>query len=186
MRHIPRHRRHERGQGIAELCVALIGLSAVFLGVIFMLAVGQANIATLLEVRGVADAAALSGQGGGTGSPIGRWEAGGDNRMFTNDDEPTLQISDAAGLYQGQLRRGGFDLATNLSPEYVHENFSRDLADENMFLNAANLARGQATADPDDLISIDDLRGAFRALIYDGEITIRNEAYMPVLGAVGD
>jgi len=118
---------------------------------------------------------------------LSHWGAGRDERMFTNDDEPAALLSgDVAGLYQGQLGSGGFRLGSDLSPQYVQENFARDLADENMFLAAANLARGQATADPYLLMSVDDLRGAFRSLIYDGEITIENEAYMPVLGEVGD
>jgi hypothetical protein len=181
-----RQRRGERGQAIAELTIALVAISAVFVGVIFMLAVGQANIDNLLTVRGEADASALSGMGGGTGRPVSRWREGGDDRMFTNDDEAMLAVSDEASLYRGELGNGSYNLATDLSAVYVPENFARELSDELMFLNAADLARGSDTVDPFAYFAVEDLRGAFRTLIYGGNITIRNEVYMPVFGTSGE
>jgi hypothetical protein len=186
MNDVQRKRRGEHGQAIAELCIALVAISAIFVGVIFMLAVGQANIENLLTVRGEADAGAISGLAGGTGTPISQWDAGGDGRMFTNDDEPMLVVSNEAALFRGELNSGSYDLATDLSPVYVPENFARDLSDDLMFLHAADLARGSASVDPFSYFAIEDLRGAFRSLIYGGEITVGNEVYMPVFGESGD
>lgn len=186
MSNVHRKRRGERGQAITELAIALVAISAVFVGVIFILAVGQANIDNLLTVRGEADESAVSGMGGGAGSPISQWDEGGDTRMFTNDDVSIPLMGDEAALFRGELDNGGYNLATDLSSVYVPENFARDLPDDRLFLNAADLACGSASVDPFAYFAIEDLRGAFRSLIYGGEITISNEVYMPVFGESGD
>jgi hypothetical protein len=178
MRPAGRQRRNERGQAIAELTVALIAICSVFVGIIFMLAVGQTNIDSLLTVRGVADANALGGLFSSPGYPISRWEEGGDGMMFTNDDEPVMFFVDEPALFKGELQNGEYNLVT--APDYVQENFARDLVDEWMFLAAANMACGSASVDPFEVMPIEDLRGAFRALIYRGDITVRNSVYMPI------
>jgi len=176
-----RDRRYEKGQAIAEMAIGLIAIAAVFLGLIFALAVGQANVENILTARGEADNYSYQGIIGGSGNPIRFWEEGNDGRLYTNDDEAELFTDDNSDFFIGQLRNGSFNLSTDLSYPYVQENFTPDLDSNFIFHLAADLTSYEAIVDPFEYMGIEDLRGAFRMLIYDSDLQVSNEVYMPFI-----
>ena len=171
----------ESGQAIAEMTIALIAIMVVFLGVIFAFAIGKANIETLLDCRGEADGYAANGAAGDAGRPIMTWQTGGDERMYTNDDEAVVGTNDNSDLFRGELRSDEVDLVSGFSKSYVKHNFAADIADYSMlFLRMANLTSYEKSVDPATEAGIEELKGGFQSLIYPSDLVVRNAVFMPI------
>ena len=174
----------ESGQAIAEMTIALVGIMVVFLGVIFAFAIGKANIETLLDCRGEADSYAANDVGTTAGLPIKTWGPGGDERMYTNDDEPIVGTNDNPELFQGELKSENVDLVGGFSKPYIRRNFAADMANDSMiFLRMANLTSYDKSVDPVAEANIEELREGFQSLIYSPDIVVRNAVFMPIFGS---
>jgi len=173
--------KNERGQAIVEMTMSLVAIMTVFLGIIFAFAIGDANIRTLLYCRGEADSYAGNGVFGDAGMPIATWTSGHDGRMYTNDDEAVLGTNDDPDFFRGELATDEVDLVGGFNQSYVKHDFASDLASTSvLFLDAANLTSSTKTVDPMSEVDMDGLDSAFRALIYDSDIEVKNSVYMPI------
>ena len=171
----------EKGQAIVEMTMSLVAIMAVFLGVIFAFAIGDANIRTLLECRGNADSYAGNGVFGDAGMPIQTWTSGHDARMYTNDDTPVIGTNDDPDLFRGELQANGIDLVNGFDKSYVKHDFAADIANSSsLFLDIANLTSYSKSVDPMEEVDMDGLDHAFKALIYNSDITVDNSAFMPI------
>ena len=171
----------EKGQAIVEMTMSLVAIMTVFLGVIFAFAIGDANIKTLLECRGEADSYAGNGAFGDAGMPIATWQPGRDGRMYTNDDEAVSGTNDNPDLFRGELSSDEVDLVGGFDKPYVKHDFASDLAASSaLFLDTADLTSFSKSVDPMAEVDLDGLDGAFRSLIYDSEIEVKNSVFMPI------
>lgn len=174
--------KNQEGQAIVEMTVCMIAIMAVFLGIIFAFAIGSTNIENLLSCRTTADDYAYSGVHSDSGRQIRTWTEGNDERMFTNDDEPQYGGIDAADGFRQELRNDSVDLVSGLGSGYVVNNFAAELAGvEAIFLRSARMTSHSISTDPYEHMNLEDLRGAFRALIFNSDLTITNQVYMPML-----
>ncbi|MBN1864496.1 MAG: hypothetical protein JW808_06310 [Victivallales bacterium] len=173
----------QRGQAIVEMAVCMIAIMTVFLGVIFAFAIGSTNIGTLLECRATADNYAYSGVDSDIGRSIHTWTEGVDERLFTNDDIAVTGTSDSPDTFRQELQNESVDLVDGFGYGYVLNNFSAGLADLDMmiFLMSAGLTSHSVTSDPYEQMDLEDLRGAFKTLIFSSDLTITNSVYMPTL-----
>lgn len=188
--HIKVRRKHEGGQAIAELAAGLVALMAVFLGLLFVSALGIENIETLLEARGNADENAATGLvSSDSGVPIREWSLGADQLQFTSDDEPAVGGGGNAAVFLSELADddGRLNLTSDLvSCSYIptSDNFAMSLPTSNIFIGAANLTSDNATeSDPIGARGLGDLAGAFRSLIMNTDFTLSETVYMPVLSS---
>ncbi len=172
-------RNSEKGQAIIEFTIALIGIMAVFLGVIFAFALGKSNVENIIECRGMADSYAGNGVTGGYGNVILSWEEGNDGRMYTNDDEYVSGVVEDPQLFIDELNNP-VDLIS-LNPDYMEHNFTNRMDGMySLFLSMANMTSYSVITDPYENETIDDLKGAFNSIIYDSDLTIENSVYMPI------
>lgn len=174
---------NERGQAIAEMTVSMIAIMVVFLAVLFAFAIGSTNIDNLIECRGIADNYSYSQVYGGRGESILTWNAGGDGRMYTNDDVADVGTNDEAELFKGELQSESIDLINNFGGEgYPKSNFAADLAGmDAVFLTSADLTSYSMVSDPYEEMHLEDIRGAFASLIYSSNIFIKNTVFMPIM-----
>lgn len=178
------HNNNENGQAIAEMVVSLIGIMAVFLGVLFVAGIGVENIKVLLDARGEADENAVDGVLGDSGEAISRWEAGGDGLYFTIDDTRVGGGAENSGYFAGELESdaGDFSLVSDLDDDYVQENFAATLPGDRLFLTAANLTSHQSVnEDPVADRGLSDLNEGFSALFgVDPDMSLSETVYMPI------
>jgi hypothetical protein len=174
-------KKRESGQAIIELTMSIVAIMVVFLGVLFAFALGKINVDNIIECRGVTDSYAGNGVSGDYGRPIITWEAGKDERLFTNDDVPVTGASDDPQLFVGELSSGSIDLVNGFNHNYVDNNFAADLDGMfSIFLGVANMTSYNVVTDPYDIESIEALQGAFSSIIYDSDLSVENTVYMPI------
>ena len=174
----------ESGQAIAEMAVAMIAMMVVFLGIIFAFALGSLNIDNLLTCRETADKNAYDNVYSHSGDQIRTWSSGNDERLFTNDDVSLVGTNDAPDGFKQELRSDEIDLVNGFDKNYVHNNFASDLSGiDALFLSTANLTShsNRTYLYDNDTMNLDDLQGAFSALLFSSEMIIDNEVYMPLL-----
>jgi hypothetical protein len=173
--------KRERGQAIIELTIAIVAIMAVFLGIIFAFALGKNNVDNIIKCRGMADSYAANGVAEDYGRPIKTWEAGGDGRLFTNDDEAITGANDDPQLFMGELESDSVDLVNGFSHKFVQHNFASDMNGMfSMFLGMANMTSYTVVTDPYDIERFDNLRGAFSSILYDSDLSVENSVYMPI------
>ena len=177
-----RNRNGENGQAVIEMTMSLVAIMAVFLGIIFAYAIGKNNVENIIECRGIADDFAGNGVSVGSyGDTILTWDAGKDERMFTNDDVPVTGAIDDSALFMDELNNGSIDLTSNFNAAYIHHNFAADIPSEySLFLSMANMTSATIVTDPYENDSLEDLHGAFNSIIYDSDISIENSVFMPI------
>ena len=79
-------RKNQEGQAIVEMTVGLIGMAAVFCGLILVANLTTSNIDNVLLSRGTADENGNSRTIGDQGDPILYWDAGPDQYQYSPDD----------------------------------------------------------------------------------------------------
>jgi hypothetical protein len=173
---------NEKGQAIVEMAVCMVAIMVVFLAVIFAFAIGSTNIDNLLTCRGNADNYSYSQVYGGASQQINTWTEGIDGRMYTNDDVAETGTNDAPELFKGELKNDSVDLVNSFGGGYVENNFAADFADSNaVFLTAADLTSYSLLSDPYETMNIEDLRGAFSALLFSSDLYVYNSVHMPFM-----
>lgn len=174
-----------RGQAITEMTVAMVGIMAVFLGLLFMAALGVENIQTLLIAKGEADENAYDGVIEDAGQPILEWSYGNDELFFTADDSPNVGTGESAGYFEGQLTSTDGTLPLGgLDDSYALNNFADGFPNIYLFVSAAELTSHTETeADPLGARGLGgELEEGFRFLIHDpSDFIIRESVYMPRL-----
>jgi len=183
-----KNRKGQSGQAIAELLAGIIGLSAAFLGMLFVAALGLSNVENLIKARGTADLAACTrtaSSSSGAQSLAG-WSSGDDGLYFTQDDKPVPGGEEDAWAFTGQM--------VSDSPEYdltdgvivgnsTYESSFVDLDTGSFFVNAGGLVAGsESDADPLQSRGLDDLKEALNTFLgFDPAITLSETMYMPSL-----
>lgn len=167
----PRRQRY-RGQATAEVVIGLIGLTALFFGVIQVAWLGRASVRNLMDAREDADeVASQTGALGGGGGFIQNWESGSDALRFSADDVIDDDGNESLGTLTDELAGpfpvdqvpiyGGNDGFTPRSSSVVSE---------------ADLNQGESTRTVG-------VQPAVRILmnIQQGSIRLEDEVYMPDL-----
>lgn len=166
----------ERGQAIAEMCISLVGIMAIFLGMIFVGGLAISNVQTFLDARSRAEHSAHENDSlGGQGEDIYTWQFGtqsGDsfaqglpytasdikiNVSSSNSSSLALSCSesipagDADSLYSGQFSSGDYSESSTGDSGYEFmavTEFSETAVTGNFTLNLPELFVGAA-----DLVS---------------------------------
>lgn len=154
--------KRQSGQAIVEMCIGLVGILAVFLGLIFVAGLSISNIKTYISAKTSAEYGSRNDNAVvGAGSSIYTWDYGdprngGDDLPFTADDRiVSTGVTNAGTLFQNQVRSaaysegeldGSYDyMAIDQLQEYVRNNFTDSLVD--LFLPAANLTCSSSSYD---------------------------------------
>jgi hypothetical protein len=164
----------QSGQAIAEMCIAMVAIMAVFLGLIFVGGLGISNIQTLLRAKSNVDNYSRSSNPAGYGGDnIYAWDYGseqrnGDGLAFTVDDQAISNsnavvdgvplANEGRTLIMAQFENQEYSesvvtakhIYTPVSDlgDYVQGNYTRNLPE--MFLESANLT--SSTGAPDTQI----------------------------------
>ncbi|MHB9138208.1 MAG: hypothetical protein ACYC4Q_02265 [Victivallaceae bacterium] len=94
----------QNGQAIVEMCICLVGIMAVFLGLIFVSGLSISNVQTLFSAKINAETSSRNTQSGGAGQNINYWDYGSDAMPFTADDASVaLDTSADKGYYSNLL-----------------------------------------------------------------------------------
>ena len=173
-------RKHESGQAIAELCISLIAILAIFVGFLFTVALGVENVQNLIFARGKADQ--LAANNGATsigGSPVIAWDYGDDELKFTSDDYAIHGSTRSIETYNNELGNDDITLS-ELDDSYVKKNFSQTIGSP-LFYQAAQLTSYESiNKDPLEDKGLTDMVEVFRALILDTpDFTLKETVYMP-------
>jgi hypothetical protein len=178
-------RKYEKGQAIAELTISLIGIMAVFVGLLCVSGLGIENIENLINARSEADGKAYRGEiDADTGQSIIDWSYGEDELYFTADDQANSGTDEDGGYFSSQLNNGSlnFSNTVNFGGRDLTTNFV-DMQSTEMFQWAAMLTSGQSRQDdPLGERNLEDIRGVFSGLMgNDLDFSLEETVYMPVV-----
>lgn len=170
--------RNQNGQAIVELTVSLVGILAIFCGFLLISDLSIKNVDNIIKTRGEADSNAIDPTAINIGASIGHsirsWSEGADNYMYTADD-----ISNPIGVldptpFSGELQNIDFNMNTDLSMSYMHDNFAQSVGGlDFIFLTAADLTSG----DNSTSVLLDDL--AQFLYVDTPSITLKDQIYIP-------
>ena len=178
----------QSGQAIAELVAGLLALCAAFLGMLFVAGLGLSNIENLIKAKSSADLMACKEQASGTSgaqSLIG-WNCGSDELYFTADDSPIVGGGEDSSSFVGEMVSSdpAYDLTEPVTiGETSYTSPFSNLELSSFFVNSAGLVSGtESDGDPLDSRGLNDLKGAFEALLgTKPDITLTETVYMPSL-----
>lgn len=170
-----KNRKYQKGQAIAEMTAGLISLMAVFFGLFLIMDLTISNIDNILEARGEADIATYNGVEGNMGTSIRFWEEGTDTLLYTADDEAQVGTLDNGETFVSELGNGEFSLSTGLSEEYVENNFTTDLEESSLFINAADMT----SATESSTVSLDETEQIL--FFKSDDISLSDTVYMPFI-----
>jgi hypothetical protein len=160
-----------RGQAIAELLIAMVGLTVAMAAVLQVCRAGNTNIANLYESRRDAEDKARSATFDSGGVTIGDWDVGADGLRHTADDEIIRARHEGLLRYDSEVREPfdirrleSLDLNDGFTP-YIDE-FSRG--------QSANLFRGEERVDVP-------LEPALQSLLFitKDRLELSDQTYMP-------
>ena len=184
-----KERKFERGQAITEMAIGLVAIMAVFLGLLFVAALGLENIKSVMAARSGADSNAAGGiQSGESGSAIVEWSSGNDGLYFTSDDKAVTGTGENTTDFSSQLQTAYSDASFDLTETVTvggnsYSSAFSNLADSSLFLYSAQLT-GYLSSNEDPLASrkLDDLKQAFASLLgKQAEFSINERVYMPLV-----
>ncbi len=147
---------------MAELAASLVALTAVFLGVLFVTAIGLENIGVTIGARSDADQNSAAGiVSGDEGKSILEWDLGADQLQFTADDQPIgatsgfegdpAYFSDKlnSGDYYARLESFGLTGDLHYAPEDIYrlEDASKEGTGLYSILPQSNFASSIQTSD---------------------------------------
>jgi hypothetical protein len=180
---------NQRGQAITEMVIGLLGMLTVFLGLLFVAAMGIENIDGMLLARRTADENAVGGAAPGGGTSILEWLKGNDMIAYTTDDTVNGGTGEASENYKSQLAVAYADPDQSITLNdplsiggYSVNSELAEIPDGVFFLWAARLTEGQySNADPLESRNLNDLKGAFRSLLgTDPNFMVEQNAYMSI------
>lgn len=183
------NRANQRGQAIVEMVVGILGMLTVFLGLLFVAAIGIENVDGMLLARGTADTNAVNKVSPSGGMSIIEWLEGNDRVAYTADDIANTGTGESSEDYTSQLAvtysvpNQSLTLNDPLTVgAYSINSELADIPDGALFFWAARLTEGQySNADPLDSRKLNDLKGAFRKLLgTDPNFKVEQKAYMSV------
>ena len=205
--------RRQHGQAIVEMCVCLVGVMAVFLGLIFVSGLSISNVQTLFSAKINAETSSRNALGGGAGQSINYWDYGNDAVPFTADDAPVfLDTSADRGYFLNMLNDTGLSESNNPNsakyqqyifsqdnyskiPQVVNSNFTVNFPD--LYVSAADLVMSEGDQNNkvytlksnqyNTATQVEDLSTAFYRLfgirIQDIDLNKMNRVYMPAINA---
>jgi hypothetical protein len=195
----------QSGQAIVEMCVCLVGIMAVFLGLIFVSGLSISNVQSLFSAKINAETSSRNAQSGGAGQNINYWDYGNDAIPFTADDAAVAQDTSAdKGYYSNMLTDASLSESNDPNSakfqRYIFspDNYSKipQVASSNFTVNFPDLYVGAADlvgAEGDQknkvytltVTQVDDLSTAFYRLFgirtQDIDLNKMNRVYMPVI-----
>lgn len=178
---------NEKGQAITEMVIGLLGMLTVFLGLLFVAAMGIENIDGMLMARRTADENVVNGAAPGGGTAIVEWLKGNDMLAYTGDDTANTGTGELSSTYTSQLTADYDSQSISFNDPVTIGTYSvtselANIPDGSLFLWAARLTEGQySNADPLDSRNLNDLKGAFRSLLgVDPNFTVEQKAYMSI------
>ena len=174
-------RRGESGQAFTELTVSLIAILAAFVGFLLVAALSSDRVSTLIRAREEADMKSSSGVSSQGGDSIRYWDYGADEIPFTTDDHPVLGSAGDGAMFKRQLadNTGEVQLTNPPSSSTLGSDFA-GLQDNNLFVNAASLASGDArTSNTLRDHKLDSLEYAVRWLFGVNGTQVEDTVYMP-------
>lgn len=162
--------RRYRGQATAEMVIGLVGLTAVFFGLIQVCWLGDANIRNLIDAWGQAQDNALNNQLAAPGDYTPNWTDGSDNLRFTADDVPTQRPGGDTIVTFTDEMQSGVSMDT-LVQAGLRDGFSPS---QDSLVTAADLRRGSRSRS----VAI---QSALRPLlgIRVGQLVLQDSIYMP-------
>ncbi|MFZ2657890.1 MAG: hypothetical protein WAX69_23355 [Victivallales bacterium] len=180
-------RKNQDGQAIVEMTVGLIGMAAVFCGLILVAKLTTSNIENVLSARGNADENGDAHTIGDTGDPILFWDAGADQYQYSPDDVSMRGTSEDQANFKGQLvvandDGSSFTIDAESQIKYGMDRNSDfiSLDKSPFFLDAADLTSGSNTKN----VSIDDMPLAGELFLDNpgmSSITLQDTLYMPFM-----
>jgi hypothetical protein len=160
-----------RGQAIAELLIALVGLTVAMAAVLQVCRTGDSNIRNLYESRKDAVAKARSATFGSAGDVIGDWNVGDDGLRHTADDEIGAPTHEDLADYVSEIR-APFNITT-LDSLGLNDGFT-PYVDEFSRARTADLYRGEGS----ESVPFESALKTF--LFIDKEkLDLSDESYMP-------
>ena len=175
-------RRGESGQAFAELAVSLfLIILPAFVGFLLVAALASDRVSTLIRAREAADMKSSGGVSSQGGESIRYWDYGADEIPFTTDDRAVLGSAGDGALFKRQLadNTGHVKLTNPPSSSTLGSDFA-GLQDNNLFVNAASLASGDArTTNTLRDHNISTLEPAIHWLFGVGNIRVEDTVYMP-------
>ena len=152
----------QSGQAIVEMCAGIIGIMAVFLGLIFICGLSISNVQTLFAAKINAETSSRSASSdGGKGQNIDYWNYGNDAIPFTADDRAVLLDTSDNVYYLDLLNNPNLSESNappgdpkyqkyifssvnyQLIPHVVKSDFTDANNPPNLYVGAANLTEGQ-------------------------------------------
>ncbi|HCE46798.1 MAG TPA: hypothetical protein DET40_24900 [Lentisphaeria bacterium] len=180
-------RKNQEGQAIVEMTVSLIGMAAIFCGLILVAKLTTSNIENVLSARGNADENGTSRIEGDSGDPIQFWDVGADSYQYSPDDVAMVGTSEDQANFKGQLVvADSIDPSivfriNSSAPAYVDSEMDfKNLQDLSLFLGAADLTSGSSTKN----VPIDDMPLAGELFLDNSStsnITLQDTLYMPFM-----
>ena len=139
-------RRGESGQAFAELAVSLfLIILPAFVGFLLVAALASDRVSMCIRAREDADRRMFSHELSQNGESIRYWDYGADEIPFTTDDRAVPGSAGDGALFKNQLadNTGHVKLTNPPSSSTLGSDFA-GLQDNNLFVNAASLASGDA------------------------------------------
>jgi len=199
------------GQAIVEMCICLVGIIAVFLGLIFVSGLSISNVQTLFSAKINAETSSRNAQSGGAGQNINYWDYGNDAIPFTADDAAVAQDNSAdKGYYSNLLTDTSLSESNDPNsakfqryifspdnyskiPQVASSNFTVNFPD--LYVGAADLVGAEGDQNTkvytlkanryNTATQVDDLSTAFYKLFgirtQDIDLNKMNRVYMPVI-----
>lgn len=208
-----RSARAQNGQAIVEMCICLVGIIAVFLGLIFVSGLSISNVQSLFSAKINAETSSRNTLSGGAGQNINYWDYGNDAIPFTADDAAVAQDTSADKGYYSNLLTDT-SLSESNAPDrakfqqyiFSPDNYSKipQVASSNFTVNFPDLYASAAdlvVAEGDQntkvytlkanryntATQVDDLSTAFYKLFgirtQDIDLNKMNRVYMPVINS---
>lgn len=176
-------RKSERGQAIAELLAALIGMCAVAVGMLMVAALGMSGVRNTINARERADHYSMAGIANGAPVNIETWNEGRDGLPFTNDDSASVAHPANSETYLGELTdtSGMFKTAQLADSRYADHAFESRVTESNFFLSATGLTMARETVDdPLSLLKHFDAARVLNALGLPSVFQIKDTVGMPL------
>ena len=180
----------ESGQAIVEMTVGMIMLTAIFAGLLYVVALGTANVDGMIEMR--SNAAHQLANGLQTNTPDGRsivsWDSGNDNINYTADDVATSGGDGSLEPFTSTLTvtpsGGGTALDFNnvvFTRPYIVNNDFDNLPSADLFLTLADLRQfSYRNDDPLRAMNLEDIEETFRVLYNtNSSFSVSDYLYVP-------
>ena len=188
----------ESGQALVEMVVGMVAMMCVFMGLLFVSAMGFQNIQNVISARQSVDENIDSNAESHAGVPISRWDVGDDKMFLTKDDVAVSGIDGSDALYTAEISMDkkeigdissltSFDLKCLKACSAVNavnvDNVSDQLSSSSFYVYAANLVSEESSND-DPLGNShlgNDLVNSFSFITNGGKLSLSDKVFMPYI-----